>query len=145
MPGIAVTAASGRLGAAIVEATVGLVGADRVVGLARTPAKAASLGVEVRPGDYDEPGELADSLRGVETLCLVSGMAPPEERVGQHRRVIDAARAAGVGKIVYTSIQGAERGTGFSPVVCSNRQTEADVRGSGLAWSVGRNGIYIEP
>ena len=48
-------------------------------------------------------------------------------------------------KIVYTSIQGADEGTAFSPIVQSNRQTEEDVRGSGLKWVIGRNGIYIEP
>ncbi len=72
-------------------------------------------------------------------------MDAPEARIGQHRNVIEAARAAGVSKIVYTSIQGPETGTTFSPVVQSNRQTEADIRASGLAWAIGRNGIYIEP
>jgi len=72
-------------------------------------------------------------------------MAPPEDRIGQHRNVIEAAKAAGVAKIVYTSIQGSEVGTAFSPVVQSNRQTEADIRASGLDWTIGRNGIYIEP
>ena len=56
-----------------------------------------------------------------------------------------AARATGVRKIVYTSVQGAEEGTAFSPVIQSNRQTEADIRESGLDWVIGRNGIYIEP
>ncbi|UJH70346.1 hypothetical protein [Ornithinimicrobium sp. INDO-MA30-4] len=47
--------------------------------------------------------------------------------------------------MVYTSVQGAEEGTAFSPVVQSNRQTEADVRECGLDFAIGRNGIYIEP
>lgn len=142
---IGVTAASGQLGAAIVQATVDLVGNENVVGLARTPSKATQLGVEVRPGDYAARNELTTSLQGIESLLLVSGMDAPEKRVDLHRNVIEAAKVAGVRKIVYTSIQGAEAGTDFSPVVQSNRQTEQDVRASGLAWSVGRNGIYIEP
>ncbi|WP_347756426.1 hypothetical protein [Agrococcus sp. ProA11] len=59
--------------------------------------------------------------------------------------MLEAATAAGVGRVVYTSVQGADTGTAFSPVVQSNRQTEADVRASGLEWVIGRNGIYIEP
>jgi NAD(P)H dehydrogenase (quinone) len=59
--------------------------------------------------------------------------------------VINAARAAGVRKLVYTSIQGPEEGTRFSPVVQSNRQTKADIKASGLDWAIGRNGIHIEP
>ncbi|QDS91226.1 Quinone oxidoreductase 2 [Rosistilla ulvae] len=142
---IAVTAASGQLGAEIVRATVEIVRADNVVGLARTPSKAESLGVEIRPGDYESRSDLASSLQGVDTVLLVSGMDAPDKRIGQHRNVIQAAKQAGVRKIVYTSIQGAEEGTAFSPIVQSNRQTEADVRGSGLLWAIGRNGIYIEP
>jgi NAD(P)H dehydrogenase (quinone) len=81
----------------------------------------------------------------VDAVVLVSGMDAPEQRIEQHRNVIDAARSAGVAKIVYTSVQGAEKGTAFSPIVQSNRQTEEDVRNSGLDWVIGRNGIYIEP
>ncbi|MEM8736360.1 MAG: NAD(P)H-binding protein, partial [Planctomycetota bacterium] len=132
----AVTAASGKLGAAIIEATSGLVGQSNVIGLARTPSKASSLGVEIRPGDYESPTELEQSLDGVSVVLLVSGMAPPEERIGQHRNVIHAAAKAGVKRIVYTSIQGSDDGNAFSPIVQSNRQTEQDVRESGLSWSI---------
>ena len=142
---IAITSASGQLGAAIVEASVNLVGGDNVIGLARTPEKASSLGIEVRPGDYNSPVDLENSLQGIDHLLLVSGMDAPEKRIEQHRNVIEAAKRAGVSKIVYTSIQGAEEGTAFTPVVQSNRQTETDVRDSGLDWAIGRNGIYIEP
>ncbi|WP_442512172.1 SDR family oxidoreductase [Novipirellula sp. SH528] len=145
MERIAVTAASGQLGSEIVQAAIDIVGAGNVVGLARTPSKAESLGVEVRPGDYTSRRDLEQSLHDIGTLLLVSGMDAPDERIQQHRNVIEAAKHAGVKKIVYTSIQGAEEGTAFSPVVQSNRQTEDDVRNSGLAWTIGRNGIYIEP
>jgi NAD(P)H dehydrogenase (quinone) len=142
---VAITAASGKLGSAIAKTAIAHVGKENVVGLARTPGKAAALGVETRPGDYDSPSDLKRSLGGIDALVLVSGMAAPEKRILQHRNVIEAAKQAGVKKIVYTSIQGPETGTAFSPVVRSNRQTEEDVRNSGLDWAVGRNGIYIEP
>lgn len=145
MTKIAVTAASGKLGSQIAKAAIELVGNDNVVGLARTPAKARSLGIEIRPGDYSARDQLGSSLQGIDALLLVSGMDAPEKRIEQHRNVIGAARDAGVSKIVYTSVQGAEEGTAFSPIVQSNRQTEADVRDSGLDWVNGRNGIYIEP
>jgi NAD(P)H dehydrogenase (quinone) len=145
MTRIAVAAASGQLGSEIVKATIGAVGKDCVIGLARTPGKAESLDIEVRPGDYDSPSDLEKSLQGIDTLLVVSGMDAPEKRIDQHRNVIEAARKAGVGKVVYTSVQGAEENTAFSPIVQSNRQTEEDVRNSGLQWVIGRNGIYIEP
>lgn len=142
---IAVTAVSGHLGAAIAQALLDLNTKEPIIGLARTPSNAKITGIEVRPGDYEKPEELEASLAGVETLLLVSGMDAPEKRIGQHRNVINAAKAAGVKKIVYTSVQGAEEGTAFSPVIQSNRQTEEDVKASGLDWVIGRNGIYIEP
>ncbi|ATW05091.1 SDR family oxidoreductase [Sphingorhabdus sp. YGSMI21] len=141
---IAVTAASGQLGSAIIRA-LSQITDEPIIGLARSPEKAAGLGVEIRPGDYADREQMEKSLAGIGTLLLVSGMAAPDERIGQHRNVIEAARANGVRKIVYTSIQGAETGTAFSPIVQSNRQTEADIRASGLDWAIGRNGIYIEP
>lgn len=142
---IAVTAVTGHLGAEIAKTLSGMDTGEPIVGLARTPEKAKSMNIEVRAGDYNHREQLEQSLSGVDTILLVSGMAAPEDRIQQHRNVINAAKAAGVKKIVYTSIQGAEKGTAFSPIVQSNRQTEADIRASGLAWAIGRNGIYIEP
>lgn len=142
---IAVTAASGQLGKEIIKATVSILTKDDVIGLARTPEKAQDLGVEIRPGDYDDKTILEKSLQSVDTLLLVSGMDAPEQRIEQHRNVIRAAQNSGVKKIVYTSVQGAEENTAFSPIIQSNRQTEQDIISSGLAWVIGRNGIYIEP
>lgn len=88
MTRIAVTAAGGPLGSEIVKATVELVGKDCVVGLARMPGTAESLDVEVRPGDYDSPNDLENSLEGIDTLLLVSGMDAPENRITQHCNVI---------------------------------------------------------
>lgn len=142
---IAITAASGQLGTEIVKATLAIHPKEQVIGLARTPDKAKHLGIEIRQGDYNDRDTLQASLKSVDTLLLVSGMDAPEKRIEQHRNVIQAARDNGVTKIVYTSVQGAEENTAFSPVVQSNRQTEQDVRNSGLDWVIGRNGIYIEP
>lgn len=142
---IAVTAVSGQLGSTIVRGLQDLGTGTTIVGLARTPVHATGLGIDVRPGDYADVEQLTASLQGVQTLLLVSGNEQPDQRIQQHRNVLDAAKAAGVGKVVYTSVQGAETGTAFSPVVQSNRQTEADVRASGMDWVIGRNGIYIEP
>ncbi len=142
---VAVTAASGNLGGEIVKATTLVVGHQNVIGLARTPVKASHLGVEVRKGDYSNREDLEASLQGIDTVLIVSGMDAPDQRIEQHRNVIQAAKTAGVTKIVYTSVQGAEEGTKFSPIIQSHRQTEEDVRNSGLSWVIGRNGIYIEP
>ena len=90
---VAVTAASGQLGSEIVRALVALGDGTEVVGLARTPNNAAHLGVEIRPGDYNERGVLEQSLQGVDTVLLVSGMDAPEKRIDQHRNVIEEAKS----------------------------------------------------
>lgn len=142
---IAVTSVSGQLGASIAKALIKEIGKENVIGIARTPEKAKHLDIEIRKGDYNSRTDFDAALKGVDKVLLVSGMDQPQKRIQQHRNVIEAAKLNGVQKIVYTSIDGDEENTAFSPVVQSNRQTEEDVRSSGLQWIIGRNGIYIEP
>lgn len=142
---IAVTSASGQLGAATVKALIDDIGPENVIAIARTPKNAESLGVEVRAGDYNQKAQFDQALQGVDALLLVSGNGDPEKRKQQHANVIDAAKAAGVRKMVYTSIVGPLSDSDFAPIVRSNRHTEDYLKNSGLAWSIGRNGIYLEP
>lgn len=142
---VAVTAASGQLGRAVIEALIPELGKEKVVGLARTPEKADLPGVEIRRGDYNSGSDFDLALKGIEVVLLVSGMDAPEKRIGQHQNVINAARQNGVRKIVYTSIFSKEGSSTFDAIVQSNRQTEKDIHESGLEWSIGRNGLYIEP
>ena len=142
---IAVTSANGQLGTSIIKQLIRENGNENVIGIARTPEKAKHLEIEVRKGDYNYREEFDLALKGVDKVILLSGMDAPDKRIQQHRNVIEAAKQNGASKIVYTSIVGDEENTAFSPVVQSNRQTEQDVRESGLKWVIGRNGIYIEP
>jgi len=142
---IAVTSVSGQLGSSIVKQLINEIGNDNVTGIAQTPEKANHPGVEIRKGDYNSRDDFNAALKGVDRVILVSGMDDPQIRIQQHRNVIAAAKQNGVIKIVYTSIVGDEEKNAFSPVVQSNRLTENDIKNSGLGWSIGRNGIYIEP
>ena len=142
---IAITAANGKLGSSIVNELKKEIDPQNVIGIVRTPEKAAHLGIEIRKGDYNSREDFNTALIGIDTVLLISGMDDPIKRIQQHRNVIEAAKQNGVRKIVYTSIIGSEEKTAFSPIVKSNRQTEKDVRESGLNWAIGRNGIYIEP
>lgn len=142
---IAVTTASGSLGSAIITRLKNNLGTGSVIGIARTPEKAKHHGIEVRKGDYNNRDDFEKALKGVDCLLMVSNMDKPENRVKQHRNIIDAAKSCDVKKIVYTSIIGDPEKTMFSPIVKSNRKTEEDIKQSGLAWVIGRNGLYIEP
>jgi len=142
---IAVTAANGQLGSSIIHELIKAIGKENAIGIVRTPENASHLGIEVRKGDYNSREDFNAALKGVDSMLLISGMDEPQKRIQQHRNVIEAAKENGVKKIVYTSIIGDKEKTAFSPIVKSNRQTENDVKESGLNWVIGRNGIYIEP
>lgn len=140
----AITGATGHLGRLATSALLKRIAPDRIVALARDPARAgefAALGVGLRSFDYDVPGELVGALAGVERLLLVSS-DDLERRVAQHRAVIDAAVTAGVGFIAYTSVLHADDNP--LSVAPSHRATEAMLWESGIPHALLRNGWYIE-
>ena len=142
---IAITAASGNLGQAIIKQLLQELNNDQIIALARSPEKVNFPELEVRRGDYNHQEQFDEALKDIDALLLVSGSDLPDKRIPQHRNVIAAAKNAGVKKIVYTSVIGETYGSSFAPIVASNRQTEENLKNSGLSWVIGRNGIYIEP
>ncbi|UOQ72557.1 SDR family oxidoreductase [Hymenobacter cellulosilyticus] len=138
---IAITGATGQLGRLVVEKLKTQVAADQLVALVRNPAKAADLGVEVREADYSQPETLTAALAGVNTLLLISS-SEVGQRATQHRNVIEAAKQAGVTRVVYTSVLHADS----SPLSLAeeHRATEADLKASSLAFTILRNGWYTE-
>ena len=124
---VAVTTASGQLGSSVIKELLAISPAVNIIGLARTPQKATGLGVEIRPGNYDDINQLESSLQGVESLLMVTSMSTPDERMVQHTNIVTAAKRAGVRKIVCTSIQGRKRYS-FLPVVLSSRKMYSGIR-----------------
>src|SRR5690606_35702578 len=76
-----------------------------------------------------------------DTLLLISS-SEVGQRAAQHRNVIEAARKAGVGRIVYTSLLHAD--TNPLDLAIEHRQTEADLKASGIPFTILRNGWYTE-
>ncbi len=142
---VAVTGASGHLGSAVIKQLISEIGTNNVIGIARHPEKAAGLGVEIRKGDYNIKADFDKALKGVEVLLLVSGMDAPDVRIVQNRGIISAAKEAGLRKMLFTSFIGDIGESKFDTLLKSYRQTEKDIMESGLQWSIGRDGLYIEP
>ncbi|MEJ5143661.1 SDR family oxidoreductase [Gluconobacter albidus] len=138
---IAITGASGQLGHLVLNALEGRTNAGNIVALVRSASKVAVKGIETREFDYTKIETLAPGLTGVETLILISSNEIGQ-RVTQHRNVITAAKAAGVRTILYTSVLHAD--TSVLSLADEHRVTEADLRLSGLSFTILRNGWYTE-
>ena len=140
-----VTAASGHLGRLAVEALLADgIAPTQIVAGARSPEKIADLaarGVATVELDYDRPETISAALEGVDRVLLISGSVPGARLVG-HRNVIDAAQAAGVERLVYTS---APHASSFDYALgADHRATEAAIAASGIPSVVVRNNWYTE-
>ena len=141
---IVVTGASGQLGRLVVEALLKKLPAGEIVAAVRNPEKVSDLaarGVQVRQADYDQPASLVAAFKGADKLLLISA-SEVGRRVPQHRAVIDAAKAAGVGLLAYTSLLHAD--TSPLPLAAEHQETESLIHASGLPAVILRNGWYTE-
>ena len=142
---IVVTGATGHLGRLIITHLLARgVAASDIVATGRNPQKVdalRSLGVRTAVIDYSDAASLAAAFTGAQTLMLVSG-SDVGHRVGQHRNAIDAAKAAGITRVVYTSAPRADD----TPLVLApeHKATEEYLRDSGVAFTILRNNWYTE-
>ncbi|MFD9686892.1 SDR family oxidoreductase [Kitasatospora sp. NPDC059146] len=137
-----VTGATGQLGRLVVEGLLARVPAGEVAVAVRSAGKAADLaarGVDVRVVDYDRPESLAGAFAAGDRVLLISG-SEVGRRIPQHRAVVEAARAAGVALLAYTSIPAAAT----FRLADEHRATEELVLASGLPYAFLRNGWYTE-
>ncbi|WP_442542679.1 SDR family oxidoreductase [Arthrobacter sp. KN11-1C] len=143
---IIISGASGGFGRSTVSKLLETVPAENLILTTRTPEKLseyAAEGAHVRFADYDKPESLEEAFAGGESMLLIS-TARVGSRVAQHRNAIEAAKTAGVGKVVYTSIIGAGDEENPAIVTLDHRATETDLRNSGLRWNVLRDSQYAE-
>lgn len=141
---VAVTGATGQLGRLVIADLLRIAPSAHLIGLVRNATAAKDLadrGVELRAADYNNPTSLAAALRGVDKVLLISS-SEIGQRVPQHRNVIDAAKAAGVTLLAYTSVLRAD--TSPMDIAIEHRETEALIRASGVPFVFLRNGWYTE-
>ncbi|UAK90235.1 SDR family oxidoreductase [Enterobacter ludwigii] len=141
---IAITGATGQLGQLVIEQLLNTVPANQIVAIVRNPAKAEALrqqGITVRQGDYADESTMTSALKGVDKLLLISS-SEVGQRATQHQNVINAARAAGVKFIAYTSLLHADK----SPLGLhvEHVATEKALAESGIPYALLRNGWYTE-
>lgn len=141
---IAITGATGQLGQLVIKQLLNTVPANQIVAIVRNPAKAEALsqqGITVRQGDYADESTMTSALKGVEKLLLISS-SEVGQRAIQHQNVINAAKAAGVKFIAYTSLLHADK----SPLGLhvEHVATEKALAESGIPYALLRNGWYTE-
>jgi len=141
---IVVTGATGKLGSLVVEGLLQKVPANQIIAAVRTPDKASGLGargVQIREADYSRPETLNAAFAGATKVLLISGNELGQ-RVAQHKAVVDAAKAAGVRLLAYTSLLRAD--TSKLLLAAEHLATEKYLRASGIAFTLLRNGWYAE-
>jgi NAD(P)H dehydrogenase (quinone) len=145
---IIVSGASGNLGGLTVKALLARgVPADRLILVSRTPdeqAEYAKMGASVRFGDFTKPESLPAAYAGGTRMLLISVGGTKTESAGTLlKRAIDAAKAAGVKQIAYTSYVGITRGD-VEGRAADHQETENALKASGVAWTMLRNSIYMD-
>ncbi|MDM2970815.1 MULTISPECIES: SDR family oxidoreductase [unclassified Citrobacter] len=141
---IAITGATGQLGQHVIDTLLKTVPASQIAAIVRNPAKADALtrlGVTVRQADYSDEAAFTAALQGIDKLLLISS-SEVGQRAAQHRNVINAAIAANVKFIAYTSLLHADR----SPLGLhvEHVETEKMLADSGIPYALLRNGWYTE-
>ena len=143
---IIVTGASGQFGSAAARLLLEQVPAEDLVLLSRTPDKLAEFaarGAHVRRADFDDPASLVPAMEGGEKMLLISTVRVGS-RVEQHTAAVEAAKAAGVRHVAYTSLLGVRKPGNPSVEGFDHLATEKMIEASGLAWTFLRNSLYAE-
>ncbi len=144
---ILITGATGNLGKATVEFLVKKIPANTIAVLVRDENKASelkALGVDVRTGDYNDKDSLVKAFQGIEKVLLISSN-DFNDRQGQQKRAVDAAKEAGVKHILYTgiSMQNSDR-SALKSLMGDHFETEKHILESGLTYTFLRDSLYAD-
>ncbi|WAS94999.1 NmrA family NAD(P)-binding protein [Nannocystis punicea] len=110
----------------------------------------AGAGLELVPGDLNDRASLDAALRGAHGVFSVQTSAgqpqygvTAEDEIRQGKSVADAARAAGVEHLVYTSVDGADD-AGDAPHLATKWQIEEYIRTLDLRATILRPASFME-
>ncbi|WP_461643712.1 SDR family oxidoreductase [Labilibaculum euxinus] len=147
MEKILVTGATGHLGNIVVENLLKKVSAGQISILVRDESKAQALkakGVTVNIGSYQDIHSLNNAMKGIDKVLLISS-SDFNDRIGQHKNVVDAAKQAGVKHILYTGVTLKDiAASPLQPLLQDHFQTEDYIKASGLSFTFLQNSLYAE-
>jgi len=147
MTTLAITGASGNLGRATLRHLLSRgVPGGQIILVVRDESKvkdAAASGVQVRHGDYTDAASLQRAFQGVDRLLFISTSALGDERMRHHGNVVNAARAAKVGHVTYTSVIKPSATAKFAASP-GHFHTERLLNEAGLPSTFFRNNLYMD-
>jgi NAD(P)H dehydrogenase (quinone) len=147
---ITITGANGHLGRIVVQQLLqkGVNPTNLRVSV-RDVSKAADLraqGIDVRHGDFDDLASMQAAFSGSDAVLIISA-DKVGSRIPQHLNAVQAAKAAGVKHLAYTSLVKAvinPRTGEEAPLSVEHRATEKAIFESGIAYTILRNSFYAE-
>lgn len=137
---IAITGATGHIGRTVADLLTSADARTRLI--VRDPNRLPPRSADVKQADYDDREAATAALQGADAVLMVSASESPD-RLEQHRTFIDAAAAAGVRHVVYTSFLGAAPDATFT-LARDHWATEEHLRGSGMGWTFLRDSLYLD-
>ncbi|MBM2712183.1 SDR family oxidoreductase [Mesorhizobium caraganae] len=146
-----VTGASGQLGRGVIRYLLDThkIPPARLIATTRNPESLADLaasGVVVRAADFNDAASLETAFKGADKVLIISTGdldLKSGRRLKQHENAVAAAKNAGVSHLLYTSMPNPEP---VSPVLFADDHysTEQAIKGSGIPYTIFRNGWYQE-
>jgi len=145
---VLVTGATGQQGGAVVRALIAR--GHRVKAISRRPdsegaKRLTAAGVEVVAGDLDDAASVATAAEGVDTMFLMGNSyeAGTDAETRQGIAVANAAKAAGVGHLIYSSVADADKKTGI-PHFDSKYLVEKHIAGLGIPYTISAPVAFME-
>jgi NAD(P)H dehydrogenase (quinone) len=143
LPTLFVAGASGNLGRRIVELLLERGYNGKIIAGSRRPETLSFPGVDVRKADYGDAAGFSEALAGSDRVLLVSTDVIGEVRQKLQAAAVGAAKAAGVKRIVYTSLPHPDPGNA-ALLSADHYLTEEAIRRSGIEYTILRNSWYAE-
>jgi NAD(P)H dehydrogenase (quinone) len=144
-----VSGANGNLAGSVIANLLRMTDPGNILVTTRDPASAkardlAARGVTVRHGDFDAPDTLGAAFAGATRALLISTYADNSERLRQNLAALEAAKAAGVRHILYTSFLAAGPDALAEHSQRVHWPTEQAIAASGLSYTILRHALYAE-
>ncbi|MFN8438351.1 MAG: SDR family oxidoreductase [Cytophagales bacterium] len=144
---ILITGATGQLGSAIIKNLLETEHKSNLVALVRDTEKAkelADLGVKIKVGNYFDKESLDSAMKDIEKVLLISS-SDFNNRLQQHKNVIDAAAQNNVKHIYYTGVHLKNIETSpLKPVLGDHFETEDYIKSKKINYTFLRNNLYME-